>query len=178
MDLERLPLEGLVLIKPRVFADERGFFKETFRQRDYREAGIDLPFVQDNLSRSTYSTLRGLHFQPRQPQGKLVSVIRGRVFDVAVDIRVGSPTFMKWHGLVLDDENHYQFYIPPGFAHGFVVLSEVADFHYKCTDYYRPDDQGHIRWNDPDINIDWPIQEPTLSPKDANAPSLRDLFIG
>jgi len=178
MDLERLPLEGLVLIKPRVFADERGFFKETFRQRDYREAGIDLPFVQDNLSRSTYSTLRGLHFQPRQPQGKLVSVIRGRVFDVAVDIRVGSPTFMKWHGLVLDDENHWQFYISPGFAHGFVVLSEVADFHYKCTDYYRPDDQGHIRWNDPDINIDWPIQEPTLSPKDANAPSLRDLFAG
>lgn len=175
MDFERLPLEGLILLKPRVFADGRGFFLESFRENACRESGLGLPFVQDNLSRSVRGTLRGLHFQPRQPQGKLVSVVRGRVFDVAVDIRVGSPTYKRWHGVVLDDDNHHMLYVPPGFAHGFVVLSDVADFHYKCTDYYRPDDQGHIRWNDPEIGIDWPINEPILSDKDARAPFLKDL---
>lgn len=174
MEIQHLDLEGLTLFKPKFFGDERGFFLETFRADVYSQAGCQ-PFVQDNLSRSAKGVLRGLHFQPRQPQGKLVTVIRGQVYDVAVDIRHGSPTYKQWYGVTLSDENHWQLYIPPGFAHGFVVLSDVADFTYKCTDYYRPDDQGHIRWNDPDLGIDWPVENPTLSDKDAAAPLLRDL---
>lgn len=174
MEVVSLPLPGLLLFKPRAFGDARGFFLETFRQSSYSEAGCPA-FVQDNLSRSGLGTLRGLHFQQRQPQGKLVSVVRGRVYDVAVDIRPGSPTRGQWHAEVLDDENHHQFYLPPGFAHGFQVLSDVADFAYKCTDYYAPDDQHGIRWNDPDLNIPWPVATPTLSPKDELLPLLRDL---
>ena len=180
MDIERLEPEGLTLFKPKVFGDDRGFFLESFRQSVCDVVGMTLPFVQDNLSRSVRGTLRGLHFQSRNPQGKMVSVVRGAVFDVAVDIRVGSPTFRHWYGIELNDENHWQLYVPPGFAHGFLVLSEVADFHYKCTDYYRSDDQGHIRWDDPDIGVTWPLERigleaPLLSDKDAVAPFLAEL---
>lgn len=180
MDIERLEPEGLTLLRPRVFGDVRGFFLESFRQSVCDAIGMTLPFVQDNLSRSVRGTLRGLHFQPKSPQGKLIQVVRGVVFDVAVDIRVGSPTFRHWYGVELSDENHWQLYVPPGFAHGFLVLSEVADLHYRCTDYYRPDDQGHIRWDDPDIGVAWPLERigldaPLLSDKDAVAPFLAEL---
>ncbi|WP_027366379.1 dTDP-4-dehydrorhamnose 3,5-epimerase [Desulfocurvibacter africanus] len=176
MEVERTDIEGVLLIKPKAFGDHRGFFLETFQAQRYGQAGIGLPFVQDNLSRSRQGILRGLHFQRTYPQGKLVSVTRGRVFDVAVDIRPDSPTFGKWYGAVLDDENHHQLWVAPGLAHGFCVMSETADFTYKCTDYYHPEDEGCLRWNDPDIGIDWPVQSPTLSDKDAKAPSLRELF--
>ncbi|MEG6551326.1 dTDP-4-dehydrorhamnose 3,5-epimerase [Desulfocurvibacter africanus] len=176
MEVERTDIEGVLLIKPKAFGDHRGFFLETFQAQRYGQAGIGLPFVQDNLSRSRQGILRGLHFQRTYPQGKLVSVTRGRVFDVAVDIRPASPTFGKWYGTVLDDENHHQLWVAPGLAHGFCVMSETADFTYKCTDYYHPEDEGCLRWNDPDIGIDWPVQGPTLSDKDAKAPSLRELF--
>ncbi|EGJ48835.1 dTDP-4-dehydrorhamnose 3,5-epimerase [Desulfocurvibacter africanus] len=176
MEVERTDIEGVLLIKPNAFGDHRGFFLETFQAQRYGQAGIGLPFVQDNLSRSRQGILRGLHFQRTYPQGKLVSVTRGRVFDVAVDIRPASPTFGKWYGAVLDDENHHQLWVAPGLAHGFCVMSETADFTYKCTDYYHPEDEGCLRWNDPDIGIDWPVQSPTLSDKDAKAPSLRELF--
>jgi dTDP-4-dehydrorhamnose 3,5-epimerase len=176
MEVVRTDIEGVLLIKPRAFGDHRGFFLETFQAQRYAQAGIGLPFVQDNLSRSRQSILRGLHFQRTYPQGKLVSVTRGRVFDVAVDIRPDSPTFGKWYGAILDDENHHQLWVAPGLAHGFCVMSETADFTYKCTDYYHPEDEGCLRWNDPDIGVDWPVQSPTLSDKDAKAPGLRELF--
>ncbi|EMG36460.1 dTDP-4-dehydrorhamnose 3,5-epimerase [Desulfocurvibacter africanus PCS] len=176
MEVVRTDIEGVLLIKPKAFGDHRGFFLETFQAQRYAQAGIDLPFVQDNLSRSRQGILRGLHFQRSHPQGKLVSVTRGRVFDVAVDIRPDSLTFGKWYGAVLDDENHHQLWVAPGLAHGFCVMSETADFTYKCTDYYHPEDEGCLRWNDPDIGIDWPVDNPTLSDKDAKAPSLRELF--
>ncbi len=176
MEVVRTGIEGVLLIKPRAFGDHRGFFLETFQAQRYAQAGIGLPFVQDNLSRSRQGILRGLHFQRKHPQGKLVSVTRGRVFDVAVDIRPDSPTFGKWYGAILDDENHHQLWVAPGLAHGFCVLSETADFTYKCTDYYHPEDEGCLRWNDPDVGIDWPVQSPTLSDKDAKAPGLRELF--
>lgn len=176
MEVVRTDIEGVLLIKPRAFGDHRGFFLETFQAKRYGQAGIDLPFVQDNLSRSRQGILRGLHFQRKHPQGKLVSVTRGRVFDVAVDIRLASPTFGKWFGAILDDENHHQLWVSPGLAHGFCVLSETADFTYKCTDYYHPEDEGCLRWKDPDIGIDWPMDNPTLSDKDAKAPGLRELF--
>ena len=165
-------LPGVLLIEPNVFGDQRGFFMETYHQARYRETGIPEHFVQDNQSRSRRGVLRGLHYQLVQPQGKLVWVARGQVFDVAVDIRRGSPTFGRWAGAVLDDNNHHQFYIPPGFAHGFCVLSEEADFFYKCTDYYHPQSEQGILWNDPAIGIDWPIQEPLLSAKDLRLPLL------
>ena len=178
MDVTPLDLSGLKLVRPRVFGDERGFFLESYNAARYREAGIDVAFVQDNHSRSVRGTLRGLHFQKTQPQAKLVRAVRGRVFDVAVDLRKGSPTFGRWHGVVLDDEARRLFFIPAGFAHGFLALSDGAEFAYKCSDYYLAEDEGGVLWNDPDIGIDWPlgeIGEPLLSEKDKNLPRLKDL---
>ena len=166
-------LKDCVYIEPKVFGDERGFFLETFQAERYAEmAGINLPFVQDNHSRSLKGVLRGLHFQKTKPQGKLVRVVRGEVYDVAVDMRLGSPTFGQWESVILSDENKIQFWVPPGFAHGFVVLSEIADFEYKCTDYYDPSDEGSILWNDPNLKIPWPVESPILSEKDSNAENL------
>ena len=153
-DLEGI--EGLCLIKPTVHGDSRGYFMETYSQRDMAEAGLDITFVQDNQSMSTKGVLRGLHFQKQFPQTKLVRVIRGEVFDVAVDIRPGSKTYGKWHGVLLTEENRKQLLIPRGFAHGFLVLSDMAEFCYKCDDFYHPNDEGGLAWNDPDIGIEWP----------------------
>ena len=176
MNVIKTKLDGCVIIEPKVFGDERGFFLETFQAERYSsEAGITLPFVQDNHSRSSKSVLRGLHFQKTKPQGKLVRVVRGQVYDVAVDIRKGSPTYGQWEGLILSEENKTQLWVPPGFAHGFVVLSDTADFEYKCTDYYDPSDEGSILWNDSDLDIPWPIDNPILSSKDARADRLADL---
>lgn len=150
------PIEGLYEIEPTVHGDARGYFTETYNQRDMQEAGLNMVFVQDNQSSSVKGVLRGLHFQINHPQGKLVRVIRGKVFDVAVDMRKGSPTYGQWHGVELSEENHKQFYISEGFAHGFLVLSDVAEFCYKCTDFYHPGDEGGIAWNDPAIGITWP----------------------
>ena len=176
MNVIKTKLKECVIIEPKVFGDERGFFLETFQADRYTDlAGITLPFVQDNHSRSSKGVLRGLHFQKTKPQGKLVRVVRGEVYDVAVDIRQGSPTYGQWEAAILSEENKTQFWVPPGFAHGFVVLSETADFEYKCTDYYDPSDEGSLLWNDPDLNIPWPIDNPKLSDKDANAPLLADL---
>ncbi|MBQ4170969.1 MAG: dTDP-4-dehydrorhamnose 3,5-epimerase [Ruminococcus sp.] len=152
----RTPIEGLYVIEPTVHGDERGYFMETYNQNDMREAGLDMVFVQDNQSMSRKGVLRGLHFQKQYPQGKLVRVIRGRVFDVAVDLRRNSKTFGRWFGVELTAENNKQFYISEGFAHGFLVLSDEAEFCYKCTDYYHPGDEGGLAWNDPEIGIEWP----------------------
>jgi dTDP-4-dehydrorhamnose 3,5-epimerase len=169
-------LKDCVIIEPKVFGDERGFFLEIFQAERYAaQAGINLPFLQDNHSRSSKGVLRGLHFQINKPQGKLVRVVKGEVYDVAVDIRGGSDTFGQWEAVILSEENKAQFWVPPGFAHGFVVLSETADFEYKCTDYYDPSDEGSILWNDLDLNIPWPTDFPILSEKDANAQKLVDL---
>lgn len=168
-------IPGVLIFEPKVFGDSRGFFKETYRQERYQEAGIQGPFVQDNYSRSSQSVLRGLHFQLNHPQGKLVSVVRGEVFDVAVDIRVGSPTFGQWVGDYLSEDNHRQLYIPEGFAHGFCVMSETADFTYKCTDYYNPEDEKGIIWNDPDLAIEWPNANPLLSEKDLSNKTLAEM---
>jgi len=168
-------LAGLLLIEPAVFGDNRGFFLESWNQRRYREAGIAQDFVQDNFSFSGRGTLRGLHFQNPLPQGKLVSVWQGEVWDVAVDIRRQSPTFGQWHGVTLSAENKRQFYVPPGFAHGFVVVSENALFHYKCTETYSPKDEQGFRWDDPAIGIKWPIQNPILSKRDAAGPLFSTL---
>ena len=176
MKVIKTNLEDCFIIEPRVFEDERGFFLETFKAKDYKqEIGIEEDFVQDNHSRSSKGVLRGLHFQKTKPQGKLVRIVRGEVFDVAVDIRQGSPTYGQWEAVILSEENKTQFWVPPGFAHGFVVLSETADFEYKCTDYYDPSDEGSLLWNDPDLNIPWPIDNPKLSEKDANARFLADI---
>ena len=176
MKFVETPLKDVYVVEPKVFGDERGFFLETFQAERYAElAGITLPFVQDNHSRSSSAVLRGLHYQITKPQGKLVRVVRGEVYDVAVDIRHGSPTFGQWEGIILSEENKRQFWVPPGFAHGFLVLSDTADFEYKCTDYYDPSDEGSILWNDPDLNIPWPIDNPKLSEKDAGAQKLVDL---
>lgn len=164
-------IEGLYIIEPKVFSDERGYFMETYHQQEMEEAGICVQFVQDNQSMSTKGVLRGLHFQKQYPQGKLVRVVRGRVFDVAVDLRKDSKTFGTWFGLELSAENKKQFYIPEGFAHGFLVLSEEAEFCYKCTDFYHPNDEGGIAWNDEELNIAWPIEEGMelmISEKDKN----------
>ncbi|SIR78094.1 dTDP-4-dehydrorhamnose 3,5-epimerase [Aquipseudomonas alcaligenes] len=171
-------LPGVLIIEPRTFGDHRGFFLETFQVERYREHGIDLPFVQDNHSRSARGVLRGLHFQRTRPQGKLVSVSRGAVYDVAVDIDPQSATCGQFVGVELNDENHRQLWVPPGYAHGFCVISEVADFQYKCTDYYQPEDEGGLLWNDPDVGIPWPVAEPQLSAKDQLNPRLRDLLSG
>jgi dTDP-4-dehydrorhamnose 3,5-epimerase len=177
MKVIKTKLDGCVIIEPKVFGDKRGFFKETFQAERYKEAGLELAFVQDNHSRSTQGVLRGLHYQKTKPQGKLVSCSQGEVFDVAVDLRPGSSTFGQWAGVLLTGDNHIQFYVPPGFAHGFVVLSETADFQYKCTDYYDPSDEGGLIWNDPDVGIEWPLGdiEPKLSEKDMILPQLKDL---
>lgn len=176
MKVIKTKLHDCVIIEPKVFGDERGFFLETFQAERYAElAGIKLPFVQDNHSRSTKAVLRGLHYQKTKPQGKLVRVVSGVVYDVAVDIRQGSSTFGQWEGVILSGENKKQFWVPAGFAHGFAVLSEIADFEYKCTDYYDPLDEGSILWSDPDLNISWPTDNPNLSEKDANAENLADL---
>ena len=168
-------IPDLLILEPDVFGDARGWFMETWNERRYREAGIRGPFVQDNLSLSRRGILRGLHFQNPSAQGKLVSALQGEVFDVAVDLRRSSPTFRRWHGVHLSAENKRQFYVPPGFAHGFVVLSETALFHYKCTDFYAPQHEATIRWDDPDLAIAWPIKDPVLSDKDAQALRLCDL---
>jgi len=159
-------LSGVVVIEPRVFPDPRGYFLETYRAAGYAETGLPPHFVQDNLSRSSRGTLRGLHYQIEHPQGKLVWVVRGEVYDVAVDLRRRSATFGRWVGVWLSDENHRQLYVPPGLAHGFCVTSDVADLAYKCTDYYHPQHERTLLWNDPQLGIDWPIREALLSEKD------------
>ena len=168
-------LPGVLLIEPDVHGDARGFFLETWHERKYAEAGIHGPFVQDNHSFSTRGTLRGLHAQHLHPQGKLVRAVEGEMFDVAVDIRRGSPTFSRWVGFVLSGENFRQLWIPPGFAHGFCVLSERVHVEYKCTDFYDAEDELAVAWNDPDIGIAWPIPAPALSAKDARAPRLAEI---
>ena len=171
-------LPGVVVIEPKVCGDKRGFFLETFRQDVLQQAGINVTFVQDNHSRSSQGVLRGLHYQLTQTQGKLVRVTSGSVFDVAVDVRLGSPTFGQWYGTQLDEESMRMMYVPPGYAHGFVVLSESADFLYKCTEYYHPESEQGIAWDDPDIGIEWPIanlsSEIALSEKDKNNVRLKD----
>jgi dTDP-4-dehydrorhamnose 3,5-epimerase len=172
-------LSGVLILEPKVFGDSRGFFMESYNAKTTREAlGIDLDFVQDNHSRSSKGVLRGLHYQIRQPQGKLVRVVKGSVFDVAVDLRKTSPTFGQWTGVELTEDNHRQFWLPPGFAHGFVVLSDSADFLYKTTDYYAPEHERCLLWNDPTVGIDWPIEgAPALSAKDALGKNLADAEI-
>jgi dTDP-4-dehydrorhamnose 3,5-epimerase len=167
-------LPGVLICALHVFRDPRGFFAETFHERKYREGGVAGPFVQDNFSHSAQGTLRGLHYQCRHPQAKLVTAMRGAIYDVAVDIRRGSPTFGRWVGTILSRENARQLYIPAGFAHGFCVLSEEADVVYKCTDFYDPADDFGLAWNDPELAIEWPVAHPTLSKKDAALPRLRD----
>jgi len=178
MKIIKTHLPGVVVIEPKVFGDKRGFFLETFRQDVLQQAGIDVTFVQDNHSRSRQGVLRGLHYQLKQTQGKLVRVTSGSVFDVAVDVRNGSSTFGQWYGTQLDEENMRMMYVPPGYAHGFVVLSESADFLYKCTEYYHPESEQGIAWDDPDIGIEWPIanlpSEIALSEKDKNNVRLKD----
>lgn len=173
MIVHDMPLPGVKRIEPTWYGDARGFFLETFQAARYREvAGIDRGFVQDNHSRSVRGVLRGLHAQRRHPQGKLVRVARGEVFDVAVDIDPDSPHFGAWTASILSEANQHQLWIPPGYAHGFLVLSDIADFEYKCTDYYAPDDEIGLVWNDASVGIDWPIAEPILSAKDAALPTL------
>ncbi|MBQ4062412.1 MAG: dTDP-4-dehydrorhamnose 3,5-epimerase [Christensenellaceae bacterium] len=176
--VEKCPIEGLYVITPTVFGDERGYFTETYNKNDMHEAGLTMEFVQDNQSMSKRGVLRGLHFQKEHPQGKLVRVLFGEVFDVAVDLRKSSATYGKWYGVTLSDKNMKQFYIPEGFAHGFLVMSDTAVFAYKCTDFYRPGDEGGIIYDDKDIAVDWPDPgcEFTISEKDKNQPSFKDTF--
>jgi len=172
-------IEGLCVIEPAVFKDERGYFMETYNQNDFKEAGLNMVFVQDNQSMSVKGVLRGLHFQKQFPQGKLVRVVRGTVFDVAVDLRSDSKTYGKWFGVELSAENKKQFYIPEGFAHGFLVLSDEAEFAYKCTDFYHPGDEGGLLWSDPDIGIEWPFfagLDLIISDKDKNWSGIKDTF--
>lgn len=177
--VEQTGIEGLVIITPTVFGDSRGYFMETYNYEDYKAAGIDQVFVQDNQSCSKKGVLRGLHFQKEFPQSKLVRVVNGEVYDVAVDLRKDSATFGKAYGILLSAENKKQFFIPRGFAHGFVVLSDVAEFAYKCDDFYHPNDQGGLIWNDPDIGIDWPLEgidELIFSDQDQEWPTFKELF--
>ncbi len=176
MNVIQTAIPGVLIIEPKVFGDHRGFFLETFQADRYRQAGIDMPFVQDNHSRSGKHVLRGLHLQRTKPQGKLVRVVRGAVFDVAVDVRSGSPTFGKWVGVELSEDNKRQFWVPPGLDHGFLTLTDTVDFEYKCTDYYDPSDEMCLLWNDPDVGIEWPAQAPQLSAKDAVGVRLKDLW--
>jgi dTDP-4-dehydrorhamnose 3,5-epimerase len=175
MELMETPIPGLLVIQPKVFGDERGYFLETYSAARYAQAGIPANFVQDNVSFSSRGILRGLHFQNPGTQGKLVTVLQGEVFDVAVDVRYGSPTFGQWYGLFLSGESKRQFWVPAGFAHGFVVTSESALFSYKCDAYYQPQSEFSILWNDPDIGIQWPIERPQLSAKDERGRRLRDI---
>ncbi|MDP4143922.1 MAG: dTDP-4-dehydrorhamnose 3,5-epimerase [Bacillota bacterium] len=174
-NFNKTSIEGVYVIEPTVFGDSRGYFMETYNYEEFKEAGLDMSFVQDNQSKSKKGVLRGLHFQRQHPQGKLVRVISGEVFDVAVDLRRNSETYGKWVGVTLSSENKKQFYIPEGFAHGFVVISEEAEFVYKCTDLYHPEDEGGIAWDDPDIDIKWPIKDKRnimLSEKDKELKKL------
>jgi len=176
MNIIDTKIKDAVIIEPLVFGDSRGFFLETFQaQRYLDQAGIELPFVQDNHSRSAKGVLRGLHYQKTKPQGKLVRVVRGEVFDVGVDLRKRSPTFGCWQGVWLSEDNHRQLWLPPGLAHGFIVTSESADFEYKCSDYYDPEDEGCLIWNDPDVGIEWPLANPLLSDKDKAGLSFKEL---
>lgn len=175
MKVTETKLPGVLIFEPDVFSDKRGFFLETWHRMHYENTGVKGPFVQDNVSLSEKGILRGLHYQYPQSQGKLVQVISGSVVDVAVDIRAGSPTFGYWISVVLSGENHKQVYIPPGFAHGYCVKSETAIFLYKCTDFYNPETEHGIIWNDPDLNIDWPVNEPVLSTKDSKYPKLNNI---
>jgi dTDP-4-dehydrorhamnose 3,5-epimerase len=175
MKIEKTELPGVLLIDLKVFGDARGFFCETWQQARYEEIGIPGPFVQDNISLSARGVLRGLHFQHPSPQGKLIHVLQGEIFDVAVDIRVSSPTFGRWTSAVLSSENRRQMYVPEGFAHGFCALSESALISYKCTALYSPKTEGSLLWNDPEVGVRWPIEAPSLSPKDLAAPTLKQL---
>ncbi|ODS23129.1 dTDP-4-dehydrorhamnose 3,5-epimerase [Candidatus Endobugula sertula] len=176
MNVIETALSGVVIIEPKVFGDDRGFFLETYQEQRYRAlADINVPFVQDNHSRSFRGVLRGLHFQKTKPQGKLVRVVTGEVYDVAVDINPNSPTYGTYEGVILSAQNHRQLWVPPGYAHGFLVLSDIADFEYKCTDYYDPDDEEGVLWSDPDLAIQWPLQDVSLSVKDQQLPMLRDI---
>ncbi len=175
MNIKETKLPGVLILEPKVFTDDRGYFLETWNSTRYEQAGIHGPFVQDNISFSKKGILRGLHFQYPQSQGKLIQVLSGEVMDVVVDICVGSPTYGQWVGEVLSESNHRQIYVPPGFAHGYCVTSETALFSYKCTDFYNPATEHGIIWNDPDIRIEWPIEQPVLSTKDAVYPRLKDL---
>ena len=174
MKVSKTPLDGIIVIEPAIFSDLRGCFYEGFQAKKYADLGIPA-FVQDNFSQSKKHVLRGLHYQNPHDQGKLVGVTRGSVFDVVVDIRPASTTFGQWFGITLNDENHTQMYIPPGFAHGFCVLSDTADFYYKCTDYYSPQHEHGIAWNDKQLNISWPVAQPILSPKDEHYPTLQEI---
>jgi len=177
MDFQPTEIPDVVVIRPRVFEDGRGYFLETWEQRKFAAGGIGVPFVQDNQSRSVKHVLRGLHYQVSQPQGKLVRVVTGSIFDVAVDMRRSSPTFGRWVGAELSEQNHQLLWVPPGFAHGFVVLSDIADVIYKCTDFYAPAQERAVRWNDASVNVRWPLPagaEPIVSSKDAAAPSFGD----
>ncbi|RKG55891.1 dTDP-4-dehydrorhamnose 3,5-epimerase [Corallococcus sp. AB011P] len=174
MKVTPLEIPDVLLIEPKVFGDDRGFFLESFHAKRYADVGVVGPFVQDNLSRSVKGTLRGLHFQEPNAQGKLVQCLAGAVWDVAVDIRKGSPTFGRWVAAELTGENKHQLWVPPGFAHGFCVVSDSADFFYKCTALYSPESERSVVWDDPDLAIPWPVKEPLLSPKDQRAPRLKD----
>mgnify|MGYP001426258584 FL=1 len=175
MEAELTPLEGVIIIKPDIYKDDRGFFTETYSKDKYYSLGIREEFVQDNYSRSKKNTLRGLHYQINKPQGKLVRVINGRVLDVAVDVRKDSKTFGQYFSVFLDDVNFYQLYMPPGIAHGFCVVSEFADFEYKCTNFYSPKNEKGILWSDSDININWPVANPIVSSKDLTFNQLKDI---
>ena len=176
MEVIQTEIPDVKIVQPKVYGDERGFFLETFEQKRYQEMlGINLNFVQDNHYRSQKGVLRGLHFQTKNPQGKLVRVVRGKVFDVAVDIRKDSKTYGKWVGVILSEDNKTQLWIPPGLAHGFLVLSDIADFEYKCTNYYDPTSEGCLLWNDPTVNIEWTISNPILSEKDKLGKTLKEL---
>lgn len=177
-NFNKTKIDGVYIVEPKVFGDNRGYFMEAYNKEHFSEAGLNVTFVQDNESKSSKGVLRGLHFQRKHSQGKLVRVTKGEVFDVAVDLRYGSPTYGMWEGVILSEENKKQFYIPEGFAHGFLVLSDEAVFNYKCTDFYSPEYDGGVMWNDSDINIKWPldnIEEIILSDKDKNHPNLKDL---
>ena len=176
MEVIQTEIPDVKIVKPKVYGDERGFFLETFEQKRYQKMlGISLNFVQDNHSQSQKNVLRGLHFQKENPQGKLVRVVRGEVFDVAVDIRKDSSTYGKWVGVILSEDNKSQLWIPPGLAHGFLVMSDIADFEYKCTNYYDPNSERCLLWNDPTVNINWPISTPILSEKDKLGKTLQEL---
>ncbi len=176
MNIQETDIPGVLIVEPQIHGDARGWFKETWQARRYAEAGIEGPFVQDNMARSRHGILRGLHLQHPHAQGKLVQVVLGEVFDVAVDVRRGSPHFGRWVGVILSADNHRQLWVPPGFAHGYVVTSSEAIFSYKCTEYYHPETDLSIRWDDPDIGIDWPVVgQPSLSDKDAEALLLKDV---